>query len=272
MANEQTYISIISVLDVLRTGDDPIKVLAEDENAYLIKHNIRGSKQKELAREWISYRLFKHFGISVPQAELLMFNPQKFQDELSSLTGRFKEHVVFGSRWLDAKDIKDGLYEGKRKSSEDLKNPEELARILLMDLWLKNSDRQPLNLNLIVSNRKLFAIDHAAMFDQVSFHNLADPVNKEYFVRPGEIGDLIVSSNFFHYYFNRYAKEIKDAGQQLRRKIEGTDKSFFRSVLDTIPESWNITEEEKKAIVNYLNFRKTKLDNLFKEHVNFSRR
>lgn len=271
MPHDQTYISVISVLDLLRTGDDPIKVLAEDENAYLVKHNIRGSKQKELAREWISYRLFKHFGISIPQAELLMFNPQKFQEELSSLTGIFKEHVVFGSRWLDAKDIKDDLYEGKSKSSEDLKNPEELGKILVMDLWLKNSDRQPLNLNLIVSNRKLFAIDHAAMFDQVSFHNLADPVNKAYFVRPGEIGDLIVSSNFFRYYFNRYGKEIKNAGQQLCREIEGTGKSFFRSELNTMPESWGITEDEKDAIVNYLNVRKMKLGSLFKEHINFSR-
>lgn len=271
MPNEQNYISIISVLDVLRTGDDPIKVLVEDENAYLIKHNIRGSKQKELAREWISYRLFKHYGISVPQAELLMFNPQKFQYELSSLTGIFKEHVVFGSRWLDAKDIKDDLYEGKSKSSEDLKNPEELAKILVMDLWLKNSDRQPLNLNMIVSNRKLFAIDHAAMFDQVSFHNLADPINKKYFVRPGEIGDLIVSSNFFRYYYNRYGKEIKEAGERLCLEIERTDESLFRSTLNTLPESWNITGEEKTAIINYLIYRKTKLHRLFKEHINFSR-
>lgn len=271
MPNEQTYISVISILDVLRTGDDPIKVLAEDENAYLIKHNIRGNKQKDMASEWISYWLFRHFGISVPQAELLMFDPQKFEKELSSLTGIFKRHIVFGSRWLDARDVKDDMYEGKAKSSEDLKNPEELAKILVMDLWLKNSDRQPLNLNMIVSNRKLYAIDHAAMFDQVSFIHLAQPVNKNYFVRPGEIGDLIVSSNFFRYYFKRYANEIEEAGQQLCREIEETDESFFRSVLNTMPDSWGITEEEKDAIVNYLNFRKTKLIPLFNEHINFSR-
>lgn len=270
MLKKPSTISVISVLDIIRTGDDPIKVLAEDECVYLIKHNIRGNKQKDLAREWISYRLFKYFGISIPNADLLLFNPQKFQNELGLLTGIFKEHIVFGSRWLDARDVKDDMYEGKTKSSEDLKNPEELARVLVMDLWLKNSDRQPLNLNMIVSKQKLFAIDHAAMFDQISFYDLEQPVNKDYFVRPGEIGDLIVSSNFFRYYFSRYSKEMQEAGEQLCRKIEGTDESILRSILNTIPGSWNIAKEEKVAITDYLNYRRTKLIDLFKEHVNFS--
>lgn len=270
MQSDQTYISVISVQEVIHTGDDPIKVLAEDENTYLIKHNIRGNKLKDMAREWISYRLLKHFGISVPPAELLMFDPQKFQEELKLLTGIFKKHVVFGSRWLHAKDIKDNLYEGKSKSSEDLKNPEQLAKILVMDLWLKNSDRQPLNLNIIISNRKLYAIDHAATFDQVSFNDLARSVNKEYFVQPGEIGDLIVSSNFFDYYFNRYGKEMKEVGKNLCNEIEKTDKTLFWNILSTLPDSWNISEDEKAAIVDYLNIRKTKLISLFKEHINFS--
>ena len=271
MVENENYISVISVLEVLSTGDDPIKVLAEDENAYVIKHNIRGMMLKNMAREWISYQLFRHFSVSVPKAELLVFDPMMFREELGSLTGRFNKHIVFGSRWLNARDVKDDMYEGKTKTSENLKNPEELARILVMDLWLKNSDRQPYNLNMIVANQKLYAIDHAATFDQISFIDLAKPVLKEYFVQPGEIGELIVSSHFFRYYYNRFAQKLEEAGRNLCREIEATDKPLINRILRTLPEGWCITEDEKNAVIDYLIFRKAILSNLFIEHLNFSR-
>lgn len=271
MPKNKKYISVISVLDVLRTGDDPIIVQAEDENAYLIKHNIRGNMKRNMACEWMCYRLFKHFKVSTPNAELLSFEPLLFRDELVSLTGLFQKHVVFGSRWLDARDVKDELYEGKTKKSESLSNPAELAQILVMDLWLKNSDRQPLNMNMIVSKQRLYAIDHSATFDQLSFVRLAEPVNKEYFVQPGEIGDLIISSDYFAYYFGRYSKEFEEAGLTLCRKIEETDETLLNSIFGTLPVSWNISGEEQNSIVEYLIYRKSKLKNLFTEHLNFSR-
>lgn len=273
MAVNKNHISVISVLNVLNTGDDPVKVLAEDENVYLIKHNIRGINLSNLAREWISYLLFKHFGVSIPKAELLNFDPMKFREELSpSLTGRFEKQVVFGSKWLQARDdLKDEMYLGKSGSKEKLVNPSELAKILVMDIWLKNSDRQSGNLNMIVSKQKLYAIDHAATFDQEPFIRLAEADRKEYFVEPGEIGDLIINSNYFNYYFNRYPKEFEKAGTNLCEKIEEADEPLLNKILDSLPESWQIIDEEKKAIIEYLVFRKSKLKELFIGHLNFNR-
>lgn len=272
MAKQEQYISVISVLEVLTTGDKPIKVLAEDENVYLIKHNIKGNKVPDLAREWIAYRLLKHFKVSTPKADLLHFNPMLFQDELKELTGRFKGHIVFGSRWLQARDdLKDNMYAGKGGSKEKLLNPDELAKILVMDIWLKNSDRQPLNLNMIVSNERLYGIDHSAIFDQESLANLAEPDKKEYFVQPGEVGDLIINSHYFRYYFKQYPKELEQAGIALCRKIQGTDQLVLNKILSTLPESWQISSKEKKAIIEYLMFRKLKLEELFVGYLNFSR-
>ncbi|SMO48385.1 HipA family kinase [Gracilimonas mengyeensis] len=273
MAKKENYISIIAVLEVLTTGDDPIKVLAEDEHVYLIKHNIRGNKFPDMAREWICYRLFKHFKVSIPKADLLRFNPMMFQDEIIGLTGRFKEHIVFGSRWLQSRDeLKDEFYAGRNDKKEKLVNPSELARILVMDLWLKNSDRQSLNLNMIVSKQKLYAIDHSATFDQEFLSRLAEPDKKEYFVQPGEVGDLIINSHYFKYYFKQYPKEFEQAGIALCRKIAGTDRTFLNKILSTLPESWQISTEEKQAIAEYLMFRKSKLEKLFIEHLNFGRK
>lgn len=272
MANNKPYISVISVQEVLKTGDDPIKVLAEDENAYLIKHNIRGNKYPDLAKEWISYRLFRHFKVATPKADLIWFHPMKFQEELRRLTGVFKEHIVFGSRWLQARDdLKDELYEGKTGTREKLVNPAELARILVMDLWLKNSDRQPLNLNMIVSNQKLYAIDHSAVFDQEPLERLAEPNRKEYFVQPGEFGDLIINSYYFKYYYHQYPQEFEQSGVALCRKIAGTDRTLIDNILKSLPDSWQITSKAKEAVAEYLMFRATKLENLFIEHLNFSR-
>ncbi len=273
MAANKHYISVTSVLEVMDTGDVPIKVLAEDENAYLIKHNIRGNMFANLARELICYRLFRHFKVSIPKADLLHFNPMKFQDELSVLTGRFKEHIVFGSRWLQARDdLKDEMYAGKTGKKEKLVNPTELAKILVMDIWLKNSDRQFLNLNMIVSKQKLYAIDHSAMFNQESLARLAETEKKEYFVRPGEVGDLIINSDYFNYYFRLYSKEFEKIGVSLCEEIEGTDETFLNKILNTLPENWQITDEEKKAITEYLMYRKSKLKDLFIGHLNFGRK
>lgn len=256
----------------MKTGDDPIKVLAEDENAYLIKHNIRGNMFASLAREWICYQIFKHFKVSIPKGELLHFNPMKFQKELKGLTGRFKEHIVFGSKWLHSRDdLKDEMYAGKTGKKEKLINPAELAKILVMDIWLKNSDRQAGNLNMIVSKQKLYAIDHSAAFDQEPFVRLAETDRKKYFVEPGEFGDLIINSHYFNYYFNRYSKEFEQAGLALCEEIEGTDEAFLNKILHTLPESWQITDDEKKAITEYLMYRKSKLKDLFMGHLNFGR-
>lgn len=272
LALKGKYISVVAVLEVLKTGDDPIKVLAEDEHPYLIKHNIRGSKSGDLAREWICYRLFRHYKVSTPKADLLHFNPMQFQDELSGLTGRFKEHIVFGSRWLQARDdLKDEMYTGKTGKKEKLSNPAELAKILVMDIWLKNSDRQPFNLNMIISNQKIYAIDHSATFDQESFAYLAEPQKKEYFVEPGEVGDLIINANYFNYYFKQHSEEFEQAGLLLCEKIETTDEALLNTILHTLPESWQITDNEKNAIIEYLMYRKSRLKDLFIGHLNFGR-
>jgi hypothetical protein len=266
------HISVISVLDVLNTGDDPVKILAEDDNFYLIKHNIRGNSFRNLACEWICYQIFRYFKVSIPEAELLFFDPMLFQKELLPLTGRYKPHIVFGSKWLQARDdLKDDMYSGKSGSGIKILNPPELARILVMDIWLKNSDRQSGNLNMIVSKQKLYAIDHSATFDQEPFIRLAEDDRKQYFVKPGEIGDLITNSNYFSYYFNRYPKEFEKAGINLCEKIEETDEPLLTMILDTLPESWHITEEERKAIIEYLMFRKSQLRKLFTGHLDFSR-
>lgn len=272
MTTNKHHISVISVLDVLNTGDDPVRVLAEDDNSYLIKHNIRGISFRNLACEWICYQIFRYFKVSIPEAELLFFDPMLFQEELMPLTGRYTPHIVFGSKWLQARDdLKDDMYSGKSGSGINLLNPPELARILVMDIWLKNSDRQSGNLNMIVSKQKLYAIDHSATFDQEPFIRLAEDDRKQYFAEPGEIGDLIINSNYFSYYFNRYPKELEKAGINLCEKIEETDEPLLTMILDTLPESWHITEDEKKAIIEYLMFRKSHLRKLFTGHLDFSR-
>ena len=66
-------------------------------------------------------------------------------------------------------------------------------------------------------------------------------------------------------------KEFEKAGTNLCEKIEETDESLLSKILDSLPESWQITDEEKKAVIEYLMYRKSKLKDLFIGHLNFSR-
>jgi len=266
------FLRVDSVLEVLKTGDKPIKVSAEDGDAYLIKHDIKGHAKRNLICEYLAYKLFKYFDISIPKAEILVFNPSLFSEELMHITGRFVEHHVFASKWLNARDdLKDELYESS-KIKDELKNPEELARILVMDLWLKNSDRQPLNLNLIVSKQRVYAIDHSAIFDQNSFSSLANKQIKEYFTEPGEQGDLLINSHYFKHYFKKNPKKFFSAGIGLCDKINSSDLTFINHTLDLLPDGWQLAEDEKSAILEYLDHRKNRLHEVFTGHLDFSRK
>jgi hypothetical protein len=266
------YLNVISVLEVLDTGDRPIKVLAEDENAYLIKHNIKGHVIRNLICEYLAYKLFKYFDVSIPNAEILTFKPELFHHELKGLTGRFKQHEVFASRWLNARDdIKDDLYINK-ENIDIIDNLDDLAKILVMDLWLKNSDRQPLNLNLIVSNQKIFAIDHSAIFDHNSFSILANQTIKEYFVEPGEQGDLLINSHYFNSFLKLHSNKLFASGINLCDKIISSDSALITKILDSLPDSWEIYDLEKKSITDYLDFRKKRLLDVFTGHFDFSRK
>lgn len=271
MATDDQYIQVAGVLEVLDTGDRPIKAIGEDDNAYLIKHNILGHHLSNLIREWICYQLYKRLGVSIPKSVLLNFEPSNFYDELRPLTGRFYDHIVFGSEWMESREPKDELYESMTPKAESLLNPAELASILVMDLWLKNNDRVPNNLNLIVSQRKLYAIDHAATFDQEPFERLADPVRKEYFVDPGEIGGLLVNTHYFKYYFAQYALEFEQKGLTLCNKIEQIDATLVEQILESVPSNWNLDLNERQAITEYLIYRQDKLKDRFLGHLNFSR-
>lgn len=140
-----------------------------------------------------------------------------------------------------------------------------------MDLWLKNNDRTHNNLNLIVSQRKLYAIDHAATFDQEPFKRLADSVRKDYFVEPGEIGELLVNTHYFNYYFDQYAREFEEKGLALCDKIEQTDAALVRQIIESLPSTWHLSADEGQAVIEYLIHRKDKLNQRFLGHLNFSR-
>jgi hypothetical protein len=81
----------------------------------------------------------------------------------------------------------------------------------------------------------------------------------------------MVSSDFFNYYFRQHATEFEETGNQLCDKIEQLEPTFFKTVTDSIPESWHITVEEKAAIIEYLYSRKSNVRGRFTGHLNFGR-
>lgn len=259
------------VLEALNTGDQPIKVLAEDGKIYLIKHKIREDLQPNLIREYICYQIFKSMEVSIPEATLLYFEPVVFENELKPLKGRFIDQVVLGFEWMEARDLKDELYKPKPKIGQQLVNASELADILVMDIWLKNNDRAHDNLNMMVSDRKLYAIDHGATFDQESFNRLADPDRKNCFVEPGDLAGLLSNTNYFEFYFDQYTSEFEKAGLSLCDDIAQIDEVFIEEVVESVPDDWNFSEEERQSTFEYLNFRKDKLHERFLGHLNFGR-
>lgn len=247
-------------------------VLAEDGKQYLLKHNLSDRLRSNLIREWISYNLYRFFDVSIPPATLLQFDPWPLRDDLTSFSGKYISHVSFGSHWLESFEIKDQFYRYNQPRKLEIGNPEEIAKILVMDIWLKNNDRNAGNLNLIQHRKKIYAIDHAATFDQSGFYQLGDQSLLNNFDEPGDQGALLTGSDFFTLYYKSNRTKFETAGRDLCVRIERSGSSLFTEMLSRFPPEWKLADQEQSAINAFLIFRKDKLREKFEGHLDFNRK
>lgn len=139
-------------------------------------------------------------------------------------------------------------------------NNNDAIKIIIFDLLIGNNDRNKGNLMIDSVTKNLTIIDHSHIFE---LETLWDAVQLERITN--EKFDV---SKLNQYNYNNllesinYSQELYKELYDFVDKIKKVKKEQIIAIIDLIPADWNITNEEKNALVNYIYNRFQRIDEI----------
>ncbi len=186
----------------------------------------------------------------IPEACLLDYRPEQFIDEFPALAIPL---VGFGSKEIYPNHIlaaKTDFIKNKHDFNR-IPNPDDLIRIGIFDLHFMNMDRNDANFNLIQNKgqrdpMKIFAIDHVQCFGGNAYKQSLRPTPVD------SIGANILRTDYGYSICKYLGKNV------LNRILEVYFTNFvalqrnFDEYFDELPAAWEIDENTKQRIVNFI--------------------
>lgn len=213
-----------------------------DGKDYVVKFFQEGF-EKSLPNEWIAYCLARYLGLPVPLAHLVEI-PQDFSSQIPDLAQMTTTQYQFASLYIP------DCFDGHQVTIvPHIINHDSLASIIVFDYWLCNRDRTRKNILLHEESRnsyRLWAIDHAEVF--ASYNWLQADLEK--------LPDGLLKSAT-HQLMALFIEDERVFGEQLEL-IQTIPVLLIEEIVGLIPDDWNVTREEKKAMVSALVRRRKK--------------
>ncbi|MBI4788451.1 MAG: aminotransferase class I and II [Chloroflexi bacterium] len=232
-------------LTPLREGGSlPAIIEADDGELYVMKFVGAGQGRKALIAELVAGALGQTLGLPVPDVVIIELDPalgpSEPDPEIHDLL-RFSIGLNLGARFLPHAFAYNPLLPPHP-------SPELASAIVWFDAYLTNVDRTPRNTNILISQGKLWLIDHGAC---LYFHHDW----KNYMERSRTPFPQIKDHTLL-----RFAGQLDQADATLKPRL--TD-AVLRAVIDLIPEVWLVNEptftdpaEHRAAYVAYLTSRR----------------
>lgn len=215
----------------------------DDGKDYVVKYMQPGF-EKSLANEWVAYCLGRYLGLPIPYSRIVEI-PQEFSSQEPELVPFHHSQYQFASLYIP------GCLDGHQVTDvPQILNHDSLASIILFDYWFFNQDRTRKNILLreeVSGTYRLWVIDHAEVFGSYNWTN-TDLENL-----PNEI---IKSAT--HKLMALFIKEEKNFTDALEL-IQTIPILLIEEIVELIPDDWQVTKEEKKAIVSTLLTRRKKI-------------
>lgn len=215
-----------------------------DGNDYVVKYFQPGF-EKSLPNEWVAYCLARFLELPIPYGRIVDI-PTEFSckvPELASLSGAkyqfaslYKPYCQDGHQALDITNLTNGSA--------------QLSGIILFDHWICNTDRTRKNILLHEddsNSHKLWMIDHAEVFGTYNWA-LPDLENLS--------TNLLKSAT--HQIMTLFIEDEDYFAEQLEI-IQTIPVLLMEEIVELIPEEWDVSKEEKKAMVSTLIRRRKKV-------------
>ena len=195
----------------------------DDGREYVVKFFQIGY-ERTLPNEWVSYCLARYLGLPIPFARLVEI-PEEFTVKIPELAQMVPSQFQFASLYVP--NCLDGH---QVREVASIWNHETLAGIILFDYWMCNRDR----------TRKNILIDHAEILGSNDWQ-ISDLENLPTGLRKSSAHRLMAA-------FIENEKAFADALEL----IQTIPIFVIEEIVSTIPDDWNVSKEEKKAMVNAL--------------------
>lgn len=208
------------------TGHHPVLFRCSDGNIWFCKYVLSGYGEFQtdlLYYELIGTTLLRQLGIPTPEVAFVRIKADSFTAEQipHNAQDMVPGVVAFGSRQVPLADLVDDLLDYRTDSDfQKLRNPEDLIRIALFDLWVANQDRgkdlefmgRPglHNFNLLTApvkgGQQFVAIDHASILGDSLFLRDFRPDN----IRISTDGKLF-ETRLFHSVYHWLGRDRRNA-------------------------------------------------------------
>lgn len=255
----KTVESKILIEEIDTDGHSPMKFICSDGAIYFAKYRSGKSFDKNeihcLVFEMLCTALLKRLHIPVPDDALITINEDSYVKGQLKVNKRYVEEgvIAWGSKEIPNTDlVKEIEFLQKKKEFNKIKNPEDLIKIAVFDLWVDNADRHSGNYNLLTEIEggkiKVITIDHAFAFGGLKGMNIFNATTAP---QPHK---KIIESQYFRSivkYFNK-AKRIEIGNQFISLLEELDTENIINDVFSDIPHQWQINETLKTRIIGFL--------------------
>nr|WP_263328632.1 HipA family kinase [Neobacillus sp. Marseille-Q6967] len=211
-----------------------------DGRDYVVKYYQPGF-EKALANEWVGYCLARYLQLPIPFARLVEI-PHEFSSQFPELSQLSNTQTQFASVYVP------DCFDGHQVTSlPRISNYQTFAAIILFDYWVCNRDRTRKNIILCNDTNDsyhLWVIDHAEIFNSYDW-------------KASDLEYLPISliKSATHQLMANFIPNESDFSDQLEI-IQTLPIHLVEEIVALIPDDWNISAEERKAIVTTLHTRR----------------
>lgn len=246
-------LEIVKIIRFLPLGvTKPYLVECSNGKKYVAKFCGNPDGSRILINEYVSASLGKLLNLPIPNFELAHIELSKFKVDLSNI--ELIDGTVFCSEWLEKSAPVPG-YLALTKTT----NKYDAIKILIFDVIIGNNDRNPGNLLINFKNNTLVAIDHShvfinqAIWDEHTLNML--------------IGEEIDISRMSKFNYNNLSQCLNDKNyiievKEFINKIKLIKRSDIEIIVNSIPNDWNISNNEKKSLIDFLMDRISRIDEI----------
>lgn len=225
----------------------------DDGNDYIVKFRENTWGPRVVVNEYLVGKISETLGFSHNECGLVEVE-QTFIDDQPELDGN-NGGLQFGSLFReDALDFSPG-------DVGELKNEKDLPQVVVLDTLFCNDDRHPQNI-LVVPGRGtgrrssvFYMIDNSHAFEGKDWDQ---DVLAELSESPKLYMDAVN--------FNVIRPEM-DTFKPSLIKLEALQSSAVKSLIDSFPDQWEVSDGEKQALKDFINARKKLVRNIIENHL-----
>lgn len=224
---------------------------------YVVKFLQNPEGNKILINEFVCAEIAQLLNLPLAEPALVNVDEQFIIDYGETLTNHIKHDIKPGIHF-GSKKIKKAFPINSTSMLEKATNINSISSLIIFDHLICNKDRDSNAGNLLfdASNKSIVVIDHSHAFD---IGPLWDDVQLNH-----RIGQEFYHFPMNGYVYNKLVQFIDGHNpfHDVIYKVGLIDENKLNAIMNKIPESWNISNEEKKSLIGYLLDRVERVDDI----------